>query len=67
MMEGMYAKRNKMDSELLTCLLKFIVPFGIVSYAFTLFWTTFVETAVLKYFSTTHMHGSLILFVPLVT
>ena len=24
------------------------LPFGIVAYAFTLFWTTFVETAVYK-------------------
>ena len=45
-------KRNKMDSELLTCLLKFIEYFPdhlsvncrVRFYAF--FWTTFVETAV---------------------
>ena len=44
-------KRNKMDSELLTCLLKFIeyFPDYISALSRTLllfFWTTFVETAV---------------------
>ena len=47
-------KMEKMDSEVLTCLSKFIeysprLPFGIVAYAFTLFWTTYVETAVCKW------------------
>ena len=44
-------KRNKMDSELLTCLLKFIeyFPDHLSALSHTLlrfFWTTFVETAV---------------------
>ena len=44
-------KRNKMDSEILTCLLKFIeyFPDNLSALSRTLlrfFWTTFVETAV---------------------
>ena len=47
-------KRNKMGSELLTCLLKFIEYFPDYLSAFSgtllrFFWTTFVETAVFIY------------------
>ena len=41
---------GKMDSELLFIYLVFRrLPFGIDAYAFTLFWMTFVETAVYAY------------------
>ena len=52
-----------MDSEVLSCLLKFIeysprLPFGIVAYAFTLFWTTFVETDVCIYIENSFYYGA---------
>ena len=47
-MEGSAMNTFKMDSELLTCLLKFIeyFPDYLSALSRTLFWTTFVETAV---------------------